>query len=369
MSKRKTAVQVKVKVPSDHTMTIPKGTEELVAQLFGAAGLQGKFTLHLGKLGTGSSHTKGISVRPRNDQRVIMLRVQPGDNATNRMLKYMVPDGTDPEVFFHCLKSAEEKMEVGDKLVRWERKIRKLYRLVKGESFTLENISQVVLDEIDWSIETLGEALESLARHHRFIKISAKKPGCFEWLDGYRAKMADSGYNADSDDRPSASPFPEEEREEDQLVNRLLVIEEETTRIDVKEAALKREQDDVTKKLSDLQAAINDLLKQAEQQNSLLEKIRKEEESLLKKEAALKHQRAALEADERKVNDKLTELEAQRKIEQACATADPALDNLSLAEQGRVLEQLLKNRPELAGLAAEILQKRQPVADPPTPAE
>ena len=368
MSKRKTAVQVKVKVPSDHTMTIPKGTEELVAHLFEAAGLRGKFTLHLGKLGTGSSHTKGISVRPRNDQRVIMLRVQPGDNATNRMLKYMVPDGTDPEVFFHCLKDAEEKMEVGEKLVRWERKIRKLYRLVKGESFTLENISQVVLDEIDWSIEALGEALESLARHHRFIKIPAKKPGCFEWLDDYRAKMVDSGYNADNDDRPSASPFPEEEREEDQLVNRLLVIEEEAKRIDVKEAALKREQADVTKRLSDLQATIKDLLKQVEQQNSVLEKIQKEEESLSKKEAALKHQRNALEADERKVNDKLTELEAQRKIEQACATTGPALDNLSLVEQGRVLEQLLNNRPELAGLAAEILKKSQP-AQPATPAE
>jgi len=350
-------------------MEVPDGTEEMVAELFDSADYEGFFTLHLGKFVAGTPHTKGVSARSLDkNRRVIMLRVQPGNNTTNQMLKFRVPDGADPDEFFRRLKEAEDKIEIGTKLARWEKKARRLYRMVKGENFSLETISQTALDELDWTLETLSEVFESLARHHRFVKVHAKKPGCFEWLPDFREKMVDSGYNPDGE-RPSASPFPEEEREEDQLVNRLLTIEEEMRRIGEKETVLESEKTEMASRLRQVQASINDLLRQAQQQNSVLEKIRKEEESISKQEGALKHQRKVFESDERKINDKLAELEKKKNVEQACATAGPALDNLSLAEQAQVLENLLKNRPELAGLAAEILQKSQPAPDPTTPAE
>lgn len=364
MGKKKSEVQIEVKVPTNHTMKVPKGTEDLVAGLFAEAGLKGKFVLFLGEFAKGTAHIQGISVRPRTDERVIILRVQPGDNKTNQLLKYMVPNGVDPAEFHQKLLDAEERMEMGSRLARLEKKMRKLYRLLKGESFSLETVPQSALDELNYkSAAELGGVLEDLARHRRFVKTQAKKPGWFEWRDEFREKMLAAGYNP-KDDRPSAVSSPEENDEEFRLFYRSMDIEEELKRLEDGESALQQEQSGISLNIQVINGNVRNLNKQIQEQQDALNVFFKKEEELSKKANQMKSAKKELEKEKERINDRLNEIEAQKKVERACAAADPALNDLSPAEQAEVLKRLLQSRPELAGLAAEILKESQPSVPP-----
>lgn len=123
-------LQVRVQVPSDHTMEIPKGMDDLVWGLFDTAGLTGDFVLYLGKRERGSAHLKGITVRSEPVGRVIKFRAQPGGNETNHTLTFSVPDGMDTGQVYNDLRSAvNRRMSMGQR-ARTEKKMRRLYRRI-----------------------------------------------------------------------------------------------------------------------------------------------------------------------------------------------------------------------------------------------
>ncbi len=337
---KESKVRIIVQVPTNHTMEVPRGTEAMVADLFEAAGLEGEYTLFLGEFVKGAAHIQGVSVRQLLDGRIIKIRVQPGNNATSQMLKMMVPEGEAPQAFFDRLKQAEGKLEVESKSNRLRKKMRRLYRRVKGQDFSVSLVPQDAIEELDYETpEALDRMLQSLARNN-FIIRSGKEPENYFWLPGFREEMLQSGYDPSADESAEHKISKEDESEEDRALSRIFEIEEEIEHHEGLIAEIVSVHATAAGQLRCAEEALSTLLRQVEEQNANTEKARRHELKLAYQLAGLKEKKGKLKGELNDLNERLAALDEERKISTVKSQAEKLLLGLSPAERANILSAL-----------------------------
>lgn len=338
---KKRDVRIVIEVPSNHTMVVPKGTEEMVAELFTAAGLSGDYTLFLGEFIKGTSHNQGVSVRGLVDGRVVKIRVQPGNNTTSQMLKMMVPDSEEPAKFCERLQQAEQKMAVESKSKRMQKKMRRLFRAVRGKDFLINEVPQEIIDELDYdSPDALDKALQQLARNN-FILSSGSASRSYKWLPSFRETMEQIGYDPSVEPERESIVPKEEDSEEDKVLSRLLEIGEEIEQCSMRITEINVLAGVLDGQLRPAEAELSSLLKQVEEQNMKVEALRKEESRLAKRAAEAKAEMEALIKEQNDSNERLNMIDKEIKLSDTKRKAEAVLAGLPAEDRARVLSELL----------------------------
>lgn len=96
------SVSVEINVGS-HGSKIAKGSSELLAQLFEAAGLNGKVVVRCGAQQVGGPKQQGVrgaTIKPAGKSpRTVVVTIQPGDNGSRREFLLDVPNGMEVDTF------------------------------------------------------------------------------------------------------------------------------------------------------------------------------------------------------------------------------------------------------------------------------
>lgn len=334
MTKKRKGLVVEVVVSGEHTMVVPSGTEDLVLELFGNAGLTGMFTLYLGEKLPGSPHAKGIRVCNLINKRNIYFDVQPGGNETRHRLSFQ-----STEAIFNSLKQAEKQMTAQKNSDRWKRKMRKLYRALKGESFDSSKVPQKIIDDLGFqSPEFFHQTLLKISRSG--IAISHRKNKCFGWRDSFVDEMAEKGYVFEEEEEEEEPLYTEEDNEEDRLVGQLLELEDVIKCC--REAKKSKEKDlrDALAKQAEQEKVLQDLLQQVEVENQLFDQLRSAVRALEKDEDILVKKIRQLEGQYEEKNKRLKDLESASRISGTVAEMEALLDKLDPEEKKKFLARL-----------------------------
>jgi hypothetical protein len=337
---RDSKVRIVIQVPTNHTMEVPRGTEAMVAELFEAAGLIGEYTLYLGEFVRGGPHIQGLSVRGLVEGRVIKIRVQPGSNSTSQMLKMMVPEGQDAQEFLTRLQRAEGQLAVESKSKRVQKKMRRLFRALRGDDFSIISVSQEAIEELDYDTpEALDRMLQSLARNNFVIK-NGKEPGSYIWLETFRQAMTQSGYDPTADEVHERKVPKEEDSEENKVLSRILEIEEEIERCGSSTAENLFKYNDAAIELTRDEDTLSNLLRQVETQNAIVEKSRKRETALAAEMKKQLDKEKALKGELDDLNKRLDAIDEERKISTVKSQAEKLLAGLTPVERANILASL-----------------------------
>ncbi|MCX6781874.1 MAG: hypothetical protein NTW66_02045 [Candidatus Magasanikbacteria bacterium] len=337
---RESKVRIVIQVPTNHTMEVPRGTEAMVAELFEAAGLIGEYTLYLGEFVRGGPHIQGLSVRNLVEGRVIKIRVQPGSNTTSQMLKMMVPEGQDAQEFLTRLQRAEGQLAVESKSKRVQKKMRRLFRALRGDDFSITSVPQEAIEELDFdTLEALDRMLQSLARNSFLIK-PGKEQGSYVWLETFRQAMAQSGYDPTADEAHERKVPKEEETEEDKVLSRVLEIEEEIELCESSTAGNLFKYNDAAVELTRDEDTLSNLLRQVETQNAIVEKSRKREAVFAEEMTKLAEKTKALKGELDDLNKRLDAIDEERKMNAVKSQAEKLFVGLTSDERANILAAL-----------------------------
>lgn len=338
-------VRITIEVPSNHTMEVPKGTEDMVAELFEAAGLTGDFTLYLGEFVKGTAHIQGVSVRSLVDRRVIKIRVQPGSNTTSQMLKMMVPEGQNAQEFFARLQRAEQQMAVESKSERLKKKMRRLYRAVRGRDFSIAEVPQETIDELDFdSPDALNRTLQNLVRTN-FILMSGSEPSSYAWRGSFHEQMELAGYDPEQEAKREKVVPKENESEEDKALSAVLEAEEEIQSLEDHLLELQCEALGVEEALRPAVDEFNALMRQLEDKNAKVEQLRKEETAVNKRVAEARTRKEILERRRHDLNDKLSQIDRERKLDDVRKRARALFADLPPEDRARLINELAPANP------------------------
>ena len=334
-------VEVEVREPGDHTMEIPKGTEELVEELFQAAGLRGKFLLFLGQHIKGTAHIQGISVRGLYDGRVIKLRVQPGDNTTCHLVNYTVIEPADPEEILRRLKTAESQVDVSQKKTRLEKKMRRLFRLVRGCDFKLGGLPADVYREVGFpSPDDFFAVLRGLARNSFFVTTDGEDT--YAWTRDMRAKMSQLGFETEEAENRDSVPT-EQESEEDRILMRILEIDGELEAVEAEGVAAESELNSARQVCQEVGEVMAALMRQVEATSAAVEAAKRKETDLMCKKDELETQLCQLNKERADLDTRLGELDQAQKISKARRDVEMLLAGLRPEERDILLNQLSGN--------------------------
>lgn len=336
-------LQVRVQVPSDHTMEIPKGMDDLVWGLFDTAGLTGDFVLYLGKRERGSAHLKGITVRSEPVGRVIKFRAQPGGNETNHTLTFSVPDGMDTGQVYNDLRSAvNRRMSMGQR-ARTEKKMRRLYRLTRATDFVVKDLGESVALELGFkSLASLREALTGLANDNIFVFQGSKKDE-YCWATAFHQTMKESGYSPEDEirrDSIETNEVEEQEDEEDRIIVRVYEIDdrlEDIAELSVRDTAERLEAE---KRLAVAQNDLSSLLAQVEKANAHMDILRDQENALIVRISELEDEQRILVQERIDLVRRVEELDQEKKLARAEAEAEAVLARLSPDERAVLISRL-----------------------------
>lgn len=320
-------------------MDVPRGMPELIADLFHAAGLTGKHILFLGPHIKGTAHIQGISVRGLYDGKVVNLRVQPGDNTTSYLVRFTVPDGVNPQEMLRRLQRAEAQLDSSQKLPRYEKKMRQLFRMLDGRDFMLADLSEDIYRKIGFATALdLVNALRGLAKNAIFL--STDSGGRFSWTPNMRKRMADLGFEAGLETETETEPT-EEESEEDGILRRILEAdgELEVLKSDIVKATAAVEA--ATKESDALGADVSALMEKLEALHEKQDAARRREADLIKVRDDLVFTRSELEHERNQLDARLGAIDLERRVAQDKRKAEALLAGLT-PEQKLIMRQLLE---------------------------